>query len=205
MKPGRVSQRARVLRGLVATSACTVLAFLGHAHAGGTLPTGLTLAALALPLAALLIALADRRRGPVAIFVLLGGSQLVLHALLQALGGQHRAAMPGTAPEHSVMAHEHAHAVMAHSSPASMVGAHVLATAVTAAILAGAERVALVLALTVVDAVNVVLARRPHRFAPAIDHVVPGPVHPTPRTGRQRGVLARRLNARRGPPLPIAG
>jgi hypothetical protein len=200
MNPSGVSRRARVGRGLIATFACLLLAVLGHARAGGALPTGEVLAALAVPLAALLITLADRRRGPLAIFALLGGSQLALHTSLQLLGG-HRSG--GSVGDGAAMAA--GDCAMAHSSVTSMVGAHVLATVVAAAILAGAERAALVLAFAVVDAVTIVLARRPRLPARDVDGAGSGLVRPIPHTGRLRGILARRLNARRGPPLPVAG
>lgn len=196
MNPSGVTGRARVGRGLIATFACLSLAFLGHARAGGALPTGATLAVLAVPLAALLITLADRRRGPLAIFALLGGSQLALHTSLQLLGGQ---------PSGNGAAMVAGDCAMAHTSVTSMVGAHVLATAVAAAILAGAERAALVLAFAVVDALTVVLARWSRLPAPDVDRTGPRPVRSIPHTGRLRGILARRLNARRGPPLPVAG
>jgi hypothetical protein len=86
MTPVRSRTRARVLRGLVAASACTVLAYCGHNDAGGARPTGIVLALFTVPLAALMIMLADRRRGAVTIFALVGASQLVLHQLLQVLG-----------------------------------------------------------------------------------------------------------------------
>jgi hypothetical protein len=202
MNPGGVSRRSRVLRGLVATLASLLLTVLGHGRAGGELPDGLTLAVLAVPLAVLLVTLADRRWGPLAIFALLTGSQVTLHVLLQVLGRPHPATMPGMSPGHWAM--HHGPRAVVHSSTASMVGAHLLATAVAAAILAGVDRAALVLASAVVDAV-VVLARWSRGLVPAVDRAGSGPARPIPRTGRLRGILARRLNARRGPPLPVVG
>jgi hypothetical protein len=157
------------------------------------------LALLALPLAALMISLADRRRGPVTIFVLVGGSQLLLHELLQLLGSPANphavtdagmAGMPGMPGPPAAM------------NPLLMTGAHALATLVTAAILSGAEEAALAMAVALVD---VVLA------APSVTRPCPAepgtglPVSVVPLTGRLRGVLARRLNLRRGPPIAAPG
>jgi hypothetical protein len=174
---------SRAARGLVAASACTLLGYWGHADAGDALPSAAILALLALPLTALTVLLADRRRGPLAIFALVGGSQLALHLLLQLLGGggHHMGAMPG----------------MPGTNPLMMTGAHALATLVTAAVLAGAEQAALACACALVDALipapeiaTSVPARPPVRM---VATSVPGNL-------RLRDVLTRRLNLRRGPP-----
>jgi hypothetical protein len=174
----------RAARGLVAASACTLLAYWGHADAGDALPNAAILTLLALPLAALTILLADRRRGPLAIFALVGGSQLALHLLLELLGGgvHHMGAMPG----------------MSGTNPLMMTGAHALASLVTAAVLAGAEQAALACACALVDA-----------LIPAPEIVTGVPTQPpvrmvatsVPGNLRLRDVLTRRLNLRRGPPM----
>jgi hypothetical protein len=89
---------ARVARGLSAASVCALLTYGGHRAAGGALPDLGLLIVLALLLAGFLITLADRRRGPLAILVLVGGSQLALHGLLQLLGGSHEHAATAGSP-----------------------------------------------------------------------------------------------------------
>lgn len=164
---------------MVAALVCTLLSLYGHAGAGGYLPDIGLLCVLGLLLAAFLIVLADRRRGPVAILVMVGGAQLALHGLLQLLGG----------------AHPHAHMHSVGVDPVLMTAGHALATVITAATLAGAE--------SAVFTVAAVLARalpRPPAALPIPDP--PGRPVPLalPLDVRLPGVAVARLYRRRGPP-----
>lgn len=159
-----------------------LLSIYGHASSGGELPGAGLLCVLGLLLAGFLIALADRRRGPLAVLVMVGGAQLALHALLQLFGGahSHMPAMHGAGPH-----------------PLLMTAGHALATVVTAAVLAGAE--------SAVFTVAAVLARalpRPSAALPTPD--VPARLAPvaTPPGVRASGVAVARLYRRRGPPAP---
>jgi hypothetical protein len=170
-----VAGPARVVRGLTAASVCTVLTFTGHVGAGGATPQVGLLVVLGLLLAGFLVALADRRRGPGAILALVGGSQLVLHALLQVLGTSHPHPTTG--------------------GPALMTGVHVLATLVTAGLLAGVEAAL----FTVTSALVRMLPRRlPDRPVP--DEAPRRPVRPDAPDRLTPGMPGNRLPDRRGPP-----
>jgi len=179
-----------VARGLAAASVCALLTYCGHVVAGGVAPDLGLLAVLGLLLAGFLITLADRRRGPLAILIAVGGSQLALHEVLQLLGGSHLAhAGPSGTSRIGTAALVGAH-------PLLMLGAHALATVITAVMLAGAEDAVFAVAAALGRAVPLVVTA-PHATRP------PGP--PVPVTGpldrRLRGVLGSRLHLRRGPPL----
>lgn len=105
-------------RGVLAAALCVPLSVFGHAGAGGALPDLGLLLVLVAPLTGLLIAVARRHRGPLAILVTLAGAQLGLHGLLQLLGTHHHASP---------------------SDPVLMAGAHALVTMLTALVMAGAE------------------------------------------------------------------
>lgn len=96
------------------------LAIAAHTVAGGRAPdTGLAVV-LVLLLAGAGTALADRRRGAVAIIATLGGSQLALHLLLTVLS-------------------THTHDAVSAVDPVAMTSAHTLAALATGGLLAGAE------------------------------------------------------------------
>ncbi len=176
-------------RGLVAATVCTLLSVCGHVAAGGALPDlGLT-AVLALLLAGFLVTLADRRRGPLAITLLVGGSQLALHGLLQVLGGphEHAAAPLGAAPLGP-----------AAINPWLMTAAHTVAALLAAAVLTGAENTVFAVAAALARS----LPRPPAALPCPTPATVPGTVVVVPCTGRLRGVLGHRLHSRRGPPWP---
>lgn len=183
---------ARVARGLSAASVCALLTYGGHRAAGGALPDLGLLIVLALLLAGFLITLADRRRGPLAILVLVGGSQLALHGLLQLLGGSHEHAatagspglpgLPGSLAVPALM-------------PVLMFGAHALATVITAAVLAGAEAAVFTVAHALARVLPLALSMPRTPEPPGRPGVVTGPMD-----ARLRGVLGRRLHLRRGPP-----
>jgi hypothetical protein len=157
---------------------------------------------LTLLLAGFLVTLADRRRGPFAILVLVGGSQLALHGLLQLLGGSHPghagspgAGLPGSGLPGSGLPGSGLPGSGLLSAPILMLGAHALATVITAAVLAGAEEavftVAHALARVLPPAMSVPRIPEP----PGRPRVATGPLD-----ARLRGVLGRRLHLRRGPP-----
>jgi hypothetical protein len=183
---------ARVARGLSAASVCALLTYGGHRAAGGALPDLGLLIVLALLLAGFLITLADRRRGPLAILVLVGGSQLAMHGLLQLLGGSHEHAasagspglpgLPGSLAVPALM-------------PVLMFGAHALATVITAAVLAGAEAAVFTVAHALARVLPLALSMPRTPEPPGRPGVVTGPMD-----ARLRGVLGRRLHLRRGPP-----
>ncbi|MDT7660815.1 MAG: hypothetical protein QOD04_371 [Pseudonocardiales bacterium] len=183
---------ARVARGLSAASVCALLTYGGHRAAGGALPDLGLLIVLALLLAGFLITLADRRRGPLAILVLVGGSQLALHGLLQLLGGSHEhtaaAGSPGLPGLPGSLA---VPALM----PVLMFGAHALATVITAAVLAGAEAAVFTVAHALARVLPLSLSMPRTPEPPGRPGVVTGPLD-----ARLRGVLGRRLHLRRGPP-----
>lgn len=203
MRPGHAAPLthgpARVARGLVASTVCLLLSFTGHVQAGGDCPDLGLLVVLGLLLTGLLVTLADRRRGPLAILGLVGGSQLALHALLQLLSPAHPAA-----PMHPLAAGAGMHSSLmagAGMHPLLMFGAHALASVVTAAILAGAEAGV----FTVAAAMARVLPRPPARL-PAIPSASAAQALRTPvgepTDARPRRQLGRRLCRRRGPPSP---
>lgn len=177
-------------RGLAAASVCALLTYCGHLVAGGVAPDLGLLAVLGLLLAGFLITLADRRRGPLAIVILVGGSQLALHELLQLLGGSHLAhAGPSGSPLTGTAAHVGAH-------PLLMLGAHAVATVITSAMLAGAEDAVFTVAAALARAVPLVITAAPATRPPGPTIPVTGPLD-----HRLRDVLCRRLHLRRGPPL----
>ena len=201
------------MRGLIAAAACTLLAYWGHADAGGARPSASVLIALAVPLTALSILLAGSRRGPVSIFALVGGSQLALHLLLQLLGGESGGAAGGSAgrllgalptgiPPMSGISGMPGGQVMSGMNPLLMSGAHLLATMITAAVLVLVpKQAAFACAFALVET-----------LLPTRTLSAPAPPQPpqtvrassVPRNLRLRGVLTRRLNLRRGPPAAFA-
>ena len=185
-------------RGLAAASVCALLTYCGHLAAGGVAPDLGLLAVLGLLLAGFLITLADRRRGPLAILILVGGSQLALHELLQLLGGSHLA--HGGPPEVTGSAVTGSVAVggsaVGGAHPLLMLGAHALATVITSAMLAGAEDAVFTVAGALARVVPLVITAAPATRPPGPTIPVTGPLD-----RRLRGVLGRRLHLRRGPPF----
>jgi hypothetical protein len=165
---------------LAITSAA--LAVVAHTIAGGMLPdTGLTVL-LTVGVAAVGIAMADRRRSPGAILAVLGAAQLASHVLLSF--GDDVGAMHMTTA-----------AVLPSMNGLAMLGAHVIAVLVSAALLAGAD--------TAVFLVVAVLAM-------LLPRLLTAPPVPSGPTATRRVVLAqdrcvavllRRSHARRGPPV----
>ncbi|WP_051343386.1 hypothetical protein [Pseudonocardia spinosispora] len=164
-------------RGLTAAFVCTLLSFAGHVSADGARPNLGLLVVLGLLLAGFLTSLADRRRGPVAILALVGGSQLALHELLQVLG---------TGMHHST------------GRPLAMFCAHALATVITAAILTGAESAVFVVASALVSGVALIPVGQPAAQPPRRAALPDAPVEDRP-----SGMLGRRFHRRRGPPRAV--
>jgi hypothetical protein len=204
-----------VPRGLAATAVCALLTYAGHGAAGGACPDPRLLVVAALPLAALLIALADRRRGRLAVLALVGGSQLLMHGVLQLLGDAPPASpggghsMPGMGspmPSMTGMPPMDAPGTVGVSAllgahPVVMLLAHALVSLITAGLLAGAENAV----FTVLGLLAWVLARvlAPPRPSSRPAHPVPAPTEP--RDARPREALGRRLHPRRGPPPAVPG
>lgn len=110
----------RALRGTVLAAVNAVLAVAAHVAGGGGVPDGALTVLMTVGVAAAGTALADRRRGPVALLATVAITQVVLHLLLDALSGHHTTAVPT-------------------SAGAAMTVAHAAAVVVTAALLTGAE------------------------------------------------------------------
>lgn len=188
-------------RGLAAATVCALLTYSGHRAAGGAMPDLGLLLVLSLLLAGFLITLADRRRGPLAILAMVGGSQLALHGLLQMLAGSHpepAAALPGALPAALPGALAGAlPGALAGSltGPLAMLGAHALATLLTAAVLAGAEDAVFTVAHALARALPLTISAPRAVELPSRLSAVTGPLDL-----RLRGVLGRRLHLRRGPP-----
>jgi hypothetical protein len=167
-----------VLRaGLLAVASCG-LTTAAHGLAGGAAPdTGLSVL-ITLLVAAAGTALADRRRGPLAIGGALAVSQLGQHLVLSSAGHQHAAALPGVG-----------------LGGTAMTVAHALAGLATAGLLCWAESAFFAL----VAALALVLPRRVGgRPAVARLRVL---VAPGVRVDVLRGVLLRVVCGRRGPPV----
>lgn len=168
----------RVLRGVVLAAVNAVLAVAAHVAGGGGAPDGALTVLLTVGVAAAGTALADRRRGPVAMLAAVAVTQVVLHLLLAALSGHTSAAVPT-------------------SAGAAMTVAHAAAVLVTAALLAGAESALFAVANTLTRIVGVfalVPAPQPADRRPT----TPPAAAPLPDALRR---LLCRATPLRGPPL----
>lgn len=168
----------RVCRGVVLAVTSAALAIAAHAVGGGDLPgTGLTVL-LTVGVAAVGIAMADRRCSGLSILVVLGFAQLATHVLLSF---------------ESMDMHMH-HGAGPHVNGPLMLAAHAVAVPLTAALLAKADAVLFLVAAVLARLLPVLLTVPP----------VPGaPARPLPRLhprDRVTAVLLARSNARRGPP-----
>ena len=76
----------RAVRGAALAVASALLAGTAHVAAGGSAPDGALATLLALVVAAAGTALADRRRGPLALLAAVAATQVLLHLLLEGLG-----------------------------------------------------------------------------------------------------------------------
>jgi hypothetical protein len=180
-QPAPTRGALRVFRGSALAVTSATLAVAAHTLAGGMVPdTGLTVL-LTIGVAAVGIAMADRRRGTAAILAVLGAAQLASHVLLSfgdEVGDMHMSAAP---PVNGTV----------------MLGAHVLAVLVSAALLAGAD--------TAVFVVAAVLAMLLPRLltAPPVASVPSGARRVVLAQDRCTAVLLRRSHARRGPPVTV--
>jgi hypothetical protein len=162
------------VRGVLLASLATLLTAVGHVAGGGSLEQLSPLAVLVPMLATVLVAVAERCRGVVAVLAALGAGQAVLHYLLAVL-----------------TAHGHGAAVPA----LSMVIAHAVVTLVLAPVVCSADAAVAGLA----GALRRILPRRPRVRAVA----VPLPTRAVPAADVpllvSAGVVA--VHARRGPPI----
>lgn len=113
--------RARIVRGFVMSGACLIVPVMAHIAAGGSVPANMGFLLAGALLSTACVALADRRRGPGEIAVLLLLSQPILHVLL-------------------VLAGHHGSDASMLSGPL-MLAAHLVAALVLTVLLAGAEAV----------------------------------------------------------------
>lgn len=173
----------RVFRGSALAVTSATLAVAAHTVAGGMrADTGLTLL-LTVGVAAVGVAMADRRRSPGAILVVLGAAQLASHVLLS------------FGDNIGDMSMSSAQAMPSQVNDTAMLGAHVLAVLLSAALLAGAD--------TAVFFVAAVLAMLLPRLltAPPVASAPPGARRFVLAQDRCTAVLLRRSHARRGPPV----
>jgi hypothetical protein len=164
----------RVVRGVSLAVTSAALAVAAHTVSGGMLPDlGLTVL-LTVGVAAVGIALADRRRSQAAILLVLGAAQLATHVLLSVASQ----GMPDLV------------------DPLVMTSAHVGAVVVAAVLLARADRVVFGLAGLLAMLLPRVLVSPPPPVGPPVSWrwVVP--------VDRATAVLLRLANPRRGPPVP---
>ncbi|MGH3904909.1 MAG: hypothetical protein ACRDTE_12070 [Pseudonocardiaceae bacterium] len=170
----------RVLRGTVLAAVNAVLAVAAHVAGGGGAPDGALTVLITVGVAAAGTALADRRRGPVAMLAAVAVTQVLLHLLLEALGGHTSAAVPT-------------------SAGAAMTVAHGAAVLVTAALLTGAESALFAAANTLTRIVGVfpLLMTAPLRA----DRRPTTPPAAAPLPDALRRLLCR-ATPLRGPPLP---
>jgi hypothetical protein len=174
-KPTPTRGALRVVRGVALAVTSAALAVAAHAAAGGGLPDPALTALLTVGLAAVGIALADRRRGPGAVLLVLGGAQSATHVLLSVADQ----GMAADGPNMLVMT-----------------GAHVLAVLVTALLLASADAVIYRLAALFARLLPTVLVAPPVPDRPVTLARPAEPVHAS------MSVRLRKVSPRRGPPLP---
>lgn len=173
-QPTPIRGAPRWCRGAALAVTSATLAVTAHAVAGGGLPNAGLTVLLTVGVAAVGVALADRRRSTGAILAVLGGAQLATHVLLS-LGES----MP-----------------MAHDYDLRMLAAHAAAVVVTALLLAGADTAVLRCA----GLLAMLLPRLAVRLPRPPD--VPVAVRPwaRPRAVATSTLLCR-SHGRRGPPL----
>lgn len=174
----------RILRGTLLAGTSAALAVAAHTIGGGMLPDPALTVLLTVGVAAAGIALADRRRGPVAILAALGGSHLGIHLMLSLVAtGQ-----PGQM-----------------INPVAMAGGHVVAVLLAAVLLSKAESACFAVCSALAALLALLL---PHWL---VEPPAPVPEKPAlrvlaaPPTDRPLDVLLRRACARRGPPPALAG
>jgi hypothetical protein len=163
------------VRGALLAGLVTLLTATGHVAGGGSIAQLSPLAVLVPMLLTVLVTLADRCRGIVAVLTALGAGQAGLHHLLDVLG-------------------PHGHAADG-AYPASMVAAHAVATLLIAPVVCSAD--AAVAGL--VGALRRILPRRLR--VPAVDVPLPARAVPGADVPLLASVGLVAAHARRGPPV----
>ncbi|GAA1967151.1 hypothetical protein [Amycolatopsis minnesotensis] len=166
----------RVARGGLLAASSAALAVSAHAFADGVLPDTALTVLLTLLIGWVATALADRTKGPLGAFAVLGAGQLVMHVVLSDLMD---------------------HGTSSRVDGAVMTAAHVVATGIAAVLVTTAESM-------LRAAVSALWLFLPTVWRPA--PVPTGPVAPTAARPAADcphvGVVLRRVCARRGPPPP---
>jgi hypothetical protein len=173
------SGRWRLLRGGAVSTLSVLLTVIGHTAAGGTAPDAGLVVVLGLLLTGLLVALGDRQPSLGALLLALGGAQLCMHILLDALAS-----------------HAHSEPASPPGGGLSMITVHLVLTVITGWLLRGADRALFALAA--------MLARvLPRPVLPLVPQPVPSVacLAAPPAGGWLLDVLFRRMCLRRGPPL----
>ena len=162
------------MRGGLLAALATLLTTVGHLVGGGSLEQLSPLAVLVPMLATVLVALAERCRGLVAVLAVLGAGQVALHYLLVLLTAHgHSATMPAL----------------------SMVAAHAVATLALAPVVCSADA-----AVTgLVGALRRILPRRVR--VPAVEVPLPTRAVPDADVPLLASVGLVAAHARRGPPI----
>jgi hypothetical protein len=162
------------VRGVLLAVLSTLLTAVGHVAGGGSLEQLTPLAVLVPMLATVLVALAERCRGVVAVLAALGAGQAVLHYLLAVLTEHgHSAVVPGL----------------------SMVAAHAVATLALAPVVCAADAAVTGLAV----ALRRILPRRPR--VRAVEVPLPTRAVPATDVPLLASVCFVAAHARRGPPI----
>lgn len=178
----------RTLRGLALAVVTAALAAAAHAAGGGGAPDGALTVLLTVGVAAAGTALADRRRGPIALLGAVAVTQLVLHLLLDTLGGHHGTLWTAGSTAGPV------------AGDVAMMVAHAAAVVITAGLLSGAESAL----FTVAAAMRRILGALPLLQAPpAWPTTVLSPASQPAATSQSAAVraLLGRVTPHRGPPL----
>lgn len=162
-------------RGVLLAAVTTLLTATGHVAGGGALPGLAPLAVLVPLLATVLVALAERCRGLLAVLSALGAGQVALHYLLVVLTA-------------------HGHAVATFPT-GSMLAAHAVSTLLLAPVVCGADAAVTGLGA----ALRRVLPRR--LTVPAADAPLPPRAVPAADVPLRTAVRLAAAHARRGPPI----
>jgi hypothetical protein len=164
------------VRGALLAALVTLLTATGHVAGGGSFEQLSPLAVLVPMLVTVLVTLAERCRGILAVLTALGAGQAGLHHLLDLLG-------------------PHDHAGDSGAYPASMVAAHAVATVLVAPVVCAADA-----AVTgLVNALRRILPRRLR--VPAVDVPLPARAVPGADVPLLAAVGLVVAHARRGPPV----
>lgn len=171
-----------------------LLTAAGHVAGGGGLPDLAVLVVMLGPLALVLAALADRSRSAVGALAVLGGGQLVLHQLIEALSPAHTPA-GGPAAHGGHAMHVAVGSGVTPASGLAMFLTHAAATLVIAAALRFADRA--------IAAVGTALRRVvPRRLTPlSADRPLATLATPGPAVSLRLARALAGTHVRRGPPV----